>query len=346
MNSENWKKILSQSVTTVEALPDLHQSDREDINEVIKTYPFKINTYYLSLIKEKGDPVWKQAVPDKREITGHSLIHDPLCEGAQSPEINLISRYPDRVILLVTHECSMYCRFCMRKRKVGKRKAVTENELSKGIDYIARNKNIKDVILSGGDPLMLEDIKLKRILTEIRKIKHVETIRIHSRAICTLPARITEPLCRMLSRFHPIYINTHINHPREITRQVTHAADLINTWGIPLGCQTVLLKGVNNTQDILKRLFRKLVKNRIRPYYLHHPDLVRGTGHFRCSIKDGLAIMKSLRGHISGMCIPHYVLDLPGGGGKVPLTPEYIREIKDNELIVESFNGKLYRYPC
>jgi len=227
----------------------------------------------------------------------------------------------------------------MRKRKVGRQNKITENQLSKEIEYIARHKNIKDVILSGGDPLILDDENLKKILVKIRKIKHVETIRIHSRVVCTLPARITEKLCKILAQFHPIYLNTHINHPDEITEQVIKAADKINRSGIPLGCQTVLLKGVNNDARIMKKLLRKLLKNRIRPYYLHHPDLVKGTNHFRCRVEEGLSIMKSMRGHISGMCIPHYVLDLPGGGGKVPLLPEYIRKVSNNELIIENFQG-------
>jgi len=345
MSTEHWADKIPHSAINAEQVSGLSGISPEDISQVIKTYPMKINPYYLSQIKLPGDPFWKQAIPDIRELESGSLSPDPLCENEQSPEQYLIARYPDRVILIVTRDCFMYCRFCMRKRSIGYQEPITEVDLAPAILYIEKNKAIKDVILSGGDPLMLSDHKLETLLKRIRNIRHVETIRIHSRAVCTYPERITDTLCSILNKYHPVYMNTHINHPAEITPEVIQAAEKINSAGIPLGCQTVLLKGVNDDSDILRNLFRKLVKYRIRPYYLHHPDLVSGTSHFRCRIKDGLSLMKTIRGHISGICIPHYVLDLPGGGGKIPLVPDYIRETEEDGLIIESFNGKLYRYP-
>jgi len=341
----DWHDILMDSIVSAEQLAKVLPIDSDEIKQVTAHYPMRINPYYLSLIHTPGDGIWKQAVPDIREISDPSGMADPLCEEDQSPVPNLTHRYPDRVLFLVSNRCALYCRHCMRKRKVGASHVVTDETIREGITYIRKTKSVRDVLISGGDPLLLEDDQLERILQQLSAIEHVDFLRIHTRIPCTLPHRITPALCRMLSKYHPLYINTHFNHPAEITAEASRACSLLANSGIALGCQTVLLKGVNDQPAVMKQLMRQLLRIRVRPYYLHHPDVVRGTGHFRTSIKEGLNIIKSLRGHISGMGIPHYVIDLPGGGGKIPLLPEYIKEKHNGMLIVENYQGKRFEYP-
>jgi len=239
----------------------------------------------------------------------------------------------------------MYCRFCNRKRKVGGPGMVTQESIREGIGYIRANKGIRDVLISGGDPLLLSDSELFRILTDIRSIPHVEIIRIGTRIPCTLPSRVTIELAAMLKGFQPLYINTHFNHPSEITKEAALACSMLADAGIPLGCQTVLLKDVNDDVEVMKELMRKLIAVRVRPYYLFQADLVKGTSHFWTGLEKGLEIMAGLQGHISGMCIPRFMIDLPDGGGKVPVTPEYIKGVKGDELIIRNYLGKEYRYP-
>lgn len=341
----DWHEILLNSVVTANQLSKYLPVETIKIQNVIKRYPMRINPYYLSLIRKKGDPIWKQAVPDQSEIGDGHLMDDPLSEEIQSPVPNLTHRYPDRVLFLISNQCAMYCRYCMRKRKVGNPFVVNEDTINKGIEYIQKHSTIRDVLVSGGDPLLLEDDDLKRILTRLRAIPHVEIIRIHTRVPCTLPQRITKNLAKILTCLHPIFINTHFNHPDEITFEAAKACAMIADAGIPLGCQTVLLKGVNDCPSVMKLLMQKLLKIRVKPYYIHHADLVKGTGHFRTSIKEGLKIMKALRGYTSGLCVPYYVIDLPGGGGKVPLLPEYIKGEDNGKLIVENYNGEIFEYP-
>jgi len=261
----------------------------------------------------------KQVIPDSKELEDSDDPEDPLNEEKQSPVPNLICRYPDRVLFLVSNHCAMYCRYCTRKRKVGRSAAVTYDSIKEGIKYIADTKAIREVVMSGGDPLMLEDEELREILYKLRLISHVEILRIHTRIPCAMPERINEDLTEMLRTFHPLYINIQFNHPDEITPESREACLMLADAGIPLGSQTVLLRGVNYKSEIMIRLMRELLKIRIKPYYLHHPDIVKGTGHFRVSIIEGLNILKDLYGGISGIGIPHYMLDLPGGGGKIPL---------------------------
>jgi len=282
---------------------------------------------------------------DIQEIINDHMAKDPLCEDLQSPVPNLIHRYPDRVLFMVSSQCSVHCRFCMRKRKMGNPFIVSQKTVRDGIAYIKQNRYIHEVILSGGDPLLLEDEELHSIMDQLRSITHVEIIRIHTRIPCTLPQRITPALADMLRKHHPVFINIHFNHPDEITDESSSACAILADTGIPLGSQTVLLKGVNNDPKIIKRLMQGLLKIRVKPYYLHHPDPVRGTAHFRTSIKEGLDIMKKLRGHISGLCIPNYMVDLPEGGGKVPLLPEYIKDFSEDRLTIENFEGKMFDYP-
>jgi lysine 2,3-aminomutase len=257
---------------------------------------------------------------------------------------NLVHKYPDRALFLIHSQCAVYCRFCTRKRKVGTaRMRVTRDTIRAGLDYLAKTPAIRDVLLSGGDPLLLADEDLAWILESLRKIRSIEIIRIGSRVPCTLPMRITTKLAALLKRYHPLYINTHFNHPAEITAEAALACARLANAGIPLGCQTVLLRGVNDNPLTIKTLMHKLLRIRVRPYYLFQGDLTRGTNHFRTSIEKGQAIMKALIGHTSGLAVPTYAVDAPGGGGKIPLTPNYLRQIGDN-LIFDNYCGIPYSY--
>jgi lysine 2,3-aminomutase len=314
-----WQEILSQSIASARDLSALVATDEAEIEKVISRYPMRINPYYLGLIKEKGDPFYAQAVPDIREFTDQEGYEDPLNEEGLSPVPGLTHKYPDRVLFLVSSRCAMYCRFCNRKRKVGKPSMVTKESIREGIAYIRKTPKIRDVLLSGGDPLLLSDRELHRILSEIRPIPHVDIIRIGTRVPCTLPQRITSDLVNMLRAFHPLYINTHFNHPAEITPEAALACARLAGVGIPLGCQTVLLKGVNDDPSVMRLLMEKLVSIRVRPYYLFQADLARGTSHFWTPVQKGLEIISYLREHASGLSVPHYAIDLPGGAGKVVL---------------------------
>ncbi len=311
---------------------------------VSSRYPVQLTDYYSSLIKHQNDAIWKQCMPDVRELEDQSQCPDPLDETALSPVPGLIHRYPDRVVLLVSRRCPVYCRFCMRKRLVGSGDApMGEDELLNAIDYISTHPSITDVILSGGDPLMLDDSSLLKILTGLRAIPHVVIIRIGTRVPVTFPARITSELCSLLNRFHPLYINTHFNHPDEITTDSSRACELLVNTGIPLGNQTVLLKGVNDSIETMRNLMIGLLAIRVKPYYLHQMDLVQGTAHFRTSVQTGLKIMRGLRGYISGLAIPHYVIDLPGGKGKVAILPDDI-EIRGTTLHLRTYSGEQVTY--
>ncbi len=339
-----WQRILSKSITGAKQIAQTFDINIEDIKRVIRKYPMRINPYYLSLIKKKGDPIYKQAIPDIREIQDDRGIDDPLNEEEMSPVPGLTHKYPDRVLLLVSSQCFMYCRFCNRKRKVGDPNAVNMKTIQEGISYIKANKDIREVLISGGDPLFLTDKQLYQILTQLKSISHVEIIRIGTRAPCTFPQRITKRLANMLSRFHPLYIIIHFNHPNEITYEASIACSRLANVGIPLASQTVLLKGVNDDSDTIKTLMRRLVSIRVRPYYLFYPDYVKGTAHFWVSIKKGLDIMKSLYGYVSGLCIPYFAIDLVGGGGKIPLLPNYVKEKKKDKWIIKNYKGKIFEF--
>ncbi len=315
-----------------------------DLDSVTERFPMRVNSYYLSLIEKAGDPIFRQCIPDSRELSDEGLI-DPLEEEEHSPVPGLTHRYPDRVLFLVSSRCAVYCRFCNRRRKVGRPDVVTPETIREGLAYIRSDKKIRDVLLSGGDPLLLSDKELFRILTDLRAIPHVEIIRIGSRIPCTLPQRITPGLAEMLKGFHPLYINAHFNHPRELTFEAAAACSRLADAGIPLGCQTVLLKGVNDDPFVMKSLMQGLLKMRAKPYYLFQADLVKGTSHFWTPLERGLEIMNALQGHTSGMCLPHFAVDLPHGGGKVPLLPNYVEEKKDNGLVLRTFEQKRHFYP-
>jgi lysine 2,3-aminomutase len=330
---KQWHRLLAKSTEHPGDLPARFRADVSAMQRVAAVYPMRVNPYFLNLIREKGDPLWRQAIPDERELNDTVCQEDPLNEESLSPVPNLVHKYPDRALFLVHSQCAVYCRFCTRKRKVGTPKMrITGDTIRAGLDYLTRTPEIRDVLISGGDPLLLPDEYLAWLLESIRKIPSIEIIRIGSRTPCTLPMRITVRLVTILKRYHPLYINTHFNHPLEITPEAARACGRIVDAGIPLGCQTVLLRGVNDTPEIMKSLLHGLLRIRVRPYYLFQADMTQGTDHFRTSIEHGLCIMKSLIGHTSGLAVPTYAVDAPGGGGKIPLTPNYIRQLGDKVL--------------
>ncbi|MGQ9654873.1 MAG: KamA family radical SAM protein [Thermodesulfobacteriota bacterium] len=321
----SWTNLLEGSLVTPDRLAQALPVDRGETEEVSARSPLRINPYYLSLIRYPRDPIWLQVIPDRREIEDTAGMEDPLDEERLSPVPNLVHRYPDRVLFLVSHRCATYCRFCNRKRKIGLSFLVNDATIGQGLDYIARHPEVRDVLLSGGDPLLLEDSFLDRLLSALRAIPHVEIIRIGSRVPCTLPHRITPSLCRTLRRHHPLYVSTHFNHPWELTPEAKKACSRLVDHGIPVGNQTVLLRGVNDDPVVLAELMRGLAVARVKPYYLFHPDPVKGTSHFRMSIPEGLKIMDALLRSVPRLCVPDYVVDLPRGGGKVPLLPGDLR---------------------
>ncbi|MFC1858998.1 KamA family radical SAM protein [Thermodesulfobacteriota bacterium] len=332
-----YKDILKNAIRTFE---DLEQwlADRKanvdpGLREVIARYPMRVNTYYLSLIEEMNDGIWKQAIPDVDELEHYmDLTADPLNEEGDIPfggSRTTIHRYPDRVLLFVSNECAMYCRFCTRKRKIGDdRKNPSLRDIKMGIEYIASNEDVKDVLISGGDPLLIPNTRLDEILGELTEIKHLKLIRIGTRVPCVWPQKIIEDkeLIDVLRKHTPrslknpqLYINTHFNHPNEITDESYQAIKILRELGIPIGNQTVLLKGINDNSDVMRDLVYSLGKMGAKPYYLHYADLVEGTGHFRTAIYKGKQICKDLCGAITGFLRPVYVLDTQGGKGKVPI---------------------------
>ncbi len=347
---EPWQKQLSQSAVKIEDLPFIPESSayRDRLKKVGELYPIRINSYFLNLIQGPNDPLWKQVVPTIEElddfIEGDALFSDPLNEEGDMPVPELVHRYPDRVLLMINNQCPIVCRFCTRKRKIGFPGIVTRETLRQGIEYIRNNPEIRDVVMSGGDPLLVPDKELDRILGELRSIPHLEIIRIGTRVPGTLPARITENLCSILKKYHPLYFNMHFNHPAEITPEVEKACAMLADAGIPLGSQTVLLKGVNDNSEVMKGLMLKLLKNRVKPYYIYQADMTEGTDHFRTSVQKGLDIIKDLMGHTSGMAVPYFVIDAPGGGGKVRLLPNSVIEHNEHEVVITNYEGKVFRY--
>lgn len=341
---ETWQKLLQASITEPSHLLRRYGIDPSPLAGVVDRYPMRVNPYYLGLIQSVGDPIWRQAIPSVEEIEDGLCCPDPLDEEQQSPVPNLVHRYPDRVLFLVCSECAMYCRFCTRKRKVGcNDMRITKQTIAAGIEYIRAHPEIRDVILSGGDPLLLCDGELEAILKQLRAIPHIEIIRIGSRVPVVLPQRITMNLVRMLRRFHPLYLNTHFNHPDEITPTSAKACARLADVGIPLGNQTVLMRGINDNPQVMKRLMQKLLSIRVRPYYIYQADLVQGTEHFRTTVEEGLEVIRALRGHTSGMAVPAYVIDAPGGGGKIPLLPDYLQALGDT-VSLKNYRGDTYRY--
>lgn len=340
----HWQNLLRKSITKPEQLLAHFGMVPNDIDMVAAMYPMRINPYFLSLIKQPYDPIWRQVVPDALEINDSVCMEDPLNEENLSPVPNLVHKYPDRVLFLVHNQCAVYCRFCTRKRKVGTGAMLSSMDtINTGLNYIKQTPAIKDVLISGGDPLLLDDDMLDYILARVRSLKHVEIIRIGSRVPCTLPMRITKKLAAIIKRHHPVFINTHFNHPDEITTHAAAACSRLADAGIPLGSQTVLLKDVNDNPEIIKELMYKLLRIRVKPYYLFQMDMTKGTNHFRTPIADGRKIMQAMIGHISGMAVPTFAVDAPGGGGKVPLQPNYIEHIGD-QLVFRNYCGAVCFY--
>lgn len=342
---QTWQKLLKKSLTTAEEVAEVFGLDLETVRSIADKFKIRINPYYLGLIKAKDDPIYKQVVPDIRELDTGGCVDDPLAEDPDSPVPGIVHRYPDRVLFLVSHECAAYCRFCTRKRMVGNAKKMDPKFIEAGLSYIRSHPEIRDVIVSGGDPLLLADSRLDFILSELRAIPHVEIIRIGTRVPCFLPQRITKSLVRVLKRYHPLYMNVHFNHPDELTDEARHALGMLADAGIPLGCQTVLLKGINDDPAIMRRLMQKLLAARVRPYYIYQADMISGTDHLRTRVETGLAIIKEgLRGWTSGLAVPHFVIDSPGGGGKIPILPNYVESISDKEVVLRNYEGERYVY--
>ncbi len=344
----NWQQVLKKSITTVDQLIELFGEDnidREAVQSAIENFNLRITPSALATIKEIGDAFWNQYVPTPEENEVLDGIVDSLNEDEDSPVPNITHRYPDRVLFLVSPVCATYCRFCTRRRKVGDPEKIPLNQFDSAFKYLRRHKEVRDVILSGGDPLMLSDRRLEYFLQNLREIPHIEIIRIHTRVPVHLPERVTADLCKMIARYHPLFVNVHFNHPAEMQPSTEKALARLANSGCPLGSQTVLLKGVNDDPEIMKELMQKLVRNRVRPYYLYMADPVAGGEHFRTSMEKGLEIIRALRGWTSGLAVPHFVIDAPGGGGKIPLLPQYIEEISDDEVVLRNYSGEQYRYP-
>ncbi len=342
---QRWQVLLKKSLKTAEEVAEVFDLPLEEMRRVAGTFRVRINPYYLSLIKSKGDPLYRQMVPDTRELDGGSGVADPLAEDRESPVTGIVHRYPDRVLFLVSHECASYCRFCTRKRMVGDEQKMHPRFVENGLEYIRCHPEVRDVVVSGGDPLLLSDERLDYILRELRAIPHIEILRVGTRVPCVLPQRVTPQLVRVLKRYHPLFVNVHFNHPDELTPQASRALARLANAGIPLGNQTVLLKGVNDDPAVMRKLVQKLLANRVRPYYIYQADPVRGTEHLRTTVEKGLEIIRALRGWTSGLAVPHYVIDAPGGGGKVPVLPQYVESIDGNEVVLRNYAGCQYRYP-
>ena len=351
---KDWQWQLKNCIKSVDQFEELlgiklEKKLRMKIDLTVKKFPLAITPYYMSLINTddyKNDPVFRQSFPAPEELEVFKYdMSDPLIEDKDSPAPGITHRYPDRVLFHISNICSMYCRHCTRKRKVGDTDSIPGKEdIMAGLDYIRNTPVVRDVLLSGGDPLMLSDEYLDWILTELRAIPHVQVIRIGTRMPVVLPYRITNKLVDMLKKHHPLWINTHFNHPREITTSSREALAMLANAGIPLGNQTVLLAGVNDCPRIMKSLMQKLVQNRVRPYYIYQCDLSEGLSHFRTPIGKGIEIMESLRGHTSGFAVPTYVVDAPGGGGKIPLNPTYLISLSTNKVVLRNYEGIITTY--
>ena len=342
---ELWQEMLRQSVDSAKDLIERFGFEKDQAEKLNKLFHIRVNPYYLSLIRYPNDPIWLQCIPDAVELEDHGALEDPLNEDADSPVPSITHRYPDRVLFLVTSQCSMYCRFCTRKRKVSDSTKINSKWIQDGVDYIAAHPEVRDVVLSGGDPLMVTDYVLERVLASLRAIPHVEIIRLGTKMPCVLPQRITPKLCKMLKKYHPIYVNTHFNHPWECTPEADKACAMLADAGCPVGNQAVLMKGVNDDADVMLELHRKLLKMRVRPYYIYQADLTKGTNHFRTPVRKGLEIMDKLRGHTSGLAIPYYVIDAPGGGGKIPLLPQYVLGRNGKDIILRNYKYEIFTYP-
>jgi lysine 2,3-aminomutase len=342
---EEWQQLLKHSLKSPEEIARFFDLDLDKVKKISRLFRVQITPYYANLIKTKGDAIYRQVVPDVAELEERDGTADPLNEDEDSPVPSIVHRYPDRVLFLVSHLCASYCRFCTRKRKVGDPSKIHPRYIEAGVDYVRSHPEVRDVIISGGDPLMLGDRKLEDVLKLLREIPHVEILRLGTRLPCFLPQRITPELVAMLKRYHPLYVNVHFNHPDEITEESARALNLLADAGIPLGNQTVLLRGVNDDPAVMRRLVQKLLTVRVKPYYIYQADYVKGTAHLRTTVEKGIEIMESLRGWTSGLAVPYFVIDAPGGGGKIPIVPSYLQSINDKQVVLRNYAGELFVYP-
>ncbi|MFA7115968.1 MAG: lysine 2,3-aminomutase [Bacteroidales bacterium] len=347
----DWKWQVKNRIENLEDLNkyiELTPEEAEGIHKCLSTIRMAITPYYLSLINPDNTncPIRKQAVPTAAELYQAPEDQlDPLHEDTDSPVPGLTHRYPDRVLFLITDMCSMYCRHCTRRRFAGHTDAgATKERIDAGIDYIARTPQVRDVLLSGGDALMVSDEKLEYIFKKLRAIPHVEIIRLGTRTPVVCPQRITPELVNMIKKYHPIWLNTHFNHPNEITVESSAACARLADAGIPLGNQSVLLRGVNDSVDIMKTLVQKLVYIRVRPYYIYQCDLSMGLSHFRTPVSKGIEIIEGLRGHTSGLAVPTFVIDAPGGGGKIPVMPQYVISQAPGRVVLRNYEGVITTY--
>ena len=354
VTDEQWNDWKWQVKNRIETLEDLKKyvsltpEEEEGVKKTLQTLRMAITPYYISLIDPENPncPVRRQAVPTGKETyQSPADLLDPLHEDEDSPVPGLTHRYPDRVLLLITDMCSMYCRHCTRRRFAGQKDAESAvDRIDRAIEYIAKTPQVRDVLLSGGDALMVSDERLEYIISRLRQIPHVEIVRIGSRTPVVCPQRITDNLVNMLKKYHPIWLNTHFNHPQEVTKEATEACAKLANAGIPLGNQTVLLRGVNDCVNTMKKLMHELVKMRVRPYYIYQCDLSMGIEHFRTPVSKGLEIIEGLRGHTSGYAVPTFVVDAPGGGGKTPVMPQYVVSQSPGRVVLRNFEGVITTY--
>jgi len=350
VKKRDWRWQLSHRVRTVEELSQyIHVDSRRasEIQKASRQFWWAVTPYYASLMdpEDPNCPIQRQVIPSIEESRDTTGVEDPLSEERDSPVPSIIRRYPDRLAFYVTNQCATICRFCTRKRRTGRNnKRIPPNQLEQGIRYIESHKEIRDVLITGGDPLTISDDQLEDIISRVRAIKHVEIIRIGTRTPVTLPQRITSDLCRMLEKYHPLWINVHFNHPKEITKEAAEACDRLTRAGIPLGNQSVLLKGVNDSPEVMKKLVHELLKIRVRPYYIFQCNFIKGTEHFRTPISVGIEIMERLRGHTSGLAVPTYVINAPGGGGKIPVAPTYLISQSEDEIVLRNYKMQVFRY--
>jgi len=349
---DDWRWQVRNRITSVEQLKqviNLTPEEEEGVHESLKVLRMAISPYFASLMdpEDPHDPIRMQAVPTIKELDfSASDMEDPLFEDTDSPTPGLTHRYPDRVLFLITDMCGNYCRHCTRRRFAGQQdKQQSDKCISDSIKYIKDHEEIRDVLLSGGDGLLVSDAVLEDIIKRLKAIDHVEIVRIGSRAPCTLPQRITPELCKMLAKYHPIWLNTHFNHPREITPESKKAVEMLADHGIPVGNQSVLLRGINDCPTIMKKLVHELVKIRVRPYYFYQCDLSKGLEHFRTSVEKGIEIAEALRGHTSGFAVPTFIVDAPGGGGKIPVAPQYLISMSDKKVVLRNYEGGTFTYP-
>ncbi|HBE01277.1 MAG: lysine 2,3-aminomutase [Spirochaetes bacterium GWF1_41_5] len=346
----NWKWQIANSITSLSELRRylrLSKEEKKSLAGKNKKLPLRITPYYLSLIDSENpmQALRRTVVPVADELKiDASESADPLSEDHDTPVAGLVHRYPDRVLFLATGFCSSFCRYCTRSRLVGEN-CLDENRWEPAIEYIRKNTNIRDVLISGGDPLTLADEQLDYLLGRLSSIPHIDILRIGTKIPAVLPQRITPQLVKILSRRRALWMNIHFTHPDEVTPETSQACTRLASAGIPLGSQTVLLKGINDHPAVMKSLYHALLRVRVRPYYLYQCDPIRGSGHFRTSVKTGLDIIENLRGHTSGLAVPQYVIDAPGGGGKIPLLPEYFQKKEDQNIVLRNYEGKIFRYP-